>query len=452
MHRYLLNLLYATALCVALPWLGYRAITTNKYRRGWLQKIFGWAPRNQHAEKCIWLHAVSVGEVNLLAPVIQRLQASCPDVPLAISTTTRTGFELALKKYPRIQSFYFPFDFSWAIRNAIARVRPRLLVLAELEIWPNLIQQCGRDSIPIGVINGRLSEHSFRGYQRLIRWVRPAFAGLDFVLAQNCEYAERFAALGVAPEKLQIVGSVKFDGANTDRSNSKSAHLAQLAGIQPADQVWLAGSTQAPEEAFAIETFKQLSPRYPQLKLLIVPRHPERFDAVARMLDQSGLTWQRRSQLSDTPTATVEAKKQPNKVLLVDTVGELSAWWGTSQIAFVGGSFGSRGGQNMIEPAAYGAAVSFGPNTKNFRDIVAMLLDRNAAVRVNSQTELYAFVERCLRDHVFAEELGVNAREAVLDQQGSADTTNRLLLEALHKHSGAHISKHERSDGAKQVA
>ena len=201
---------------------------------------------------------------------------------------------------------------------------------------------------------------------------------------QDETYSERFRALGARPEAVQVTGSMKYDGAQTDRDNPATRRLAALAGLAADDVVFLAGSTQEPEESVALQVFQQLSRDWPQLRLIIVPRHPERFDCVARMLDASGVAWQRAhvagsgsrqgSEPASPACSPLTARLLPARVLLVDVVGELGAWWGTAHIAFVGGSLGNRGGQNMIEPAAYGAAVSFGPNTRNFRDIVAALL------------------------------------------------------------------------------
>jgi 3-deoxy-D-manno-octulosonic-acid transferase len=227
--------------------------------------------------------------------------------------------------------------------------------------------------------------------------------------------------LGAEQVKIEITGSMKFDGAETDRNNPKTAKLRQLASIGPDDIIFLAGSTQDPEEAAAVEIFKRLAEEFPRLKLIIVPRHPERFGEVAHLLDQSGVAWHRRTALNGNTQSSVP------RVLLVDVVGELGAWWGAVHLAFVGGSFGRRGGQNMIEPAAYGAAVSFGPNTWNFRDIVAAMLDHQAAIVVQNPIELEAFLRRCLTNPAYAAELGQRGQSLVQSQIGATERTLRLL-------------------------
>ncbi len=427
--RYLLNIVYVLLLVAISPWLAFQAATKGKYRQGWSQKLWGLVPRRTGDAPCVWLHAVSVGEVNLLAPLIAEMAKRRPDWQFVISTTTQTGFDLARRKHSDRTVFFCPLDFSWAVSAAMRRVRPQLLLLAELELWPNLIGAARRHGAAVAVVNGRLSENSFRGYRRLAPFVRGVMRQLDLVLAQNETYAQRFLALGARKESVAVTGSIKFDGATPDRNNPATLRLKAAAGIAGDDIVWLAGSTQEPEEEIAVAVFRRLAERHPRLRLVLVPRHPERFAGVAKMLDQSGLPWQRRTSLAeDSPAPPRDPGKTKPRILLVDTVGELGAWWGAAQLAFVGGSLGNRGGQNMIEPAAYGAAVCFGPNTRNFRDVVSALLEREAAVVVADESELQAFLERCLSEPEFARGLGERARRFVAEQQGATAVTVDWLL------------------------
>ena len=420
--RYVLNLLYLMLLLLASPWLFYGACLQGKYRHGWGQKLFGRVPQRTQTGPCVWFHAVSVGEVNVLEPLLKRIAVRNPTWQCVISTTTRTGYELACRKYATQQVFYCPLDFSWSVATALDRIRPDLLVLTELELWPNLIQLAKQRGVRVAVVNGRLSERSFRGYQRIVWWLRTLLPKIDCIAAQTPEYAERFLALGAIPAAVSVTGSIKFDGAVPTRDNPRTRALAHLAAIQPHEWVFLAGSTQQPEEQLALQTYLELHRRWPQLRLIIAPRHAERFQEVADLLRQSGVAWSRRSQLE--PSQKVE------RVLLVDTIGELGAWWGVSQIAFVGGSLGKRGGQNMIEPAAYGTPLSFGPNTRNFRDVVNLLLQSDAAQVVHGGPELTAFVEWCLSSPEAARQMGLRAQQLVRQQVGAADRT-LLHLENL---------------------
>lgn len=417
----LLDLVYVALLVVLAPWLIYQAVANGKYREGYHQKLLGWLPRRSGDRYCVWLHAVSVGEVNLLAPLIRELRGQHPDWELVITTTTMTGHELAVRKYPELTVDYCPLDFSWATATAMRRIRPDLLVLAELELWPNLIRAAERQGAQVAVINGRLSERSFRGYRKIAWLLRSTLARLNLVIAQTPEYAARFAELGVRAEAIQIVQSIKYDGVEFDRNHPATVELRELAGIAADDIVLLAGSTQAPEELLALQTYATAAKQHPRLRLVIVPRHPHRFEEVARLLDTAGIPWQRRSELDQ------NSRNSAARVLLVDAVGELGSWWGTATVGFVGGSLSRRGGQNMIEPAAYGVAVCFGPHTQNFRDVVHTMTSAEAAVVVPSGEALTEFVMRCLDDPEFAHQLGSQARELVASGQGATQQTVELL-------------------------
>jgi 3-deoxy-D-manno-octulosonic-acid transferase len=448
---WLLNVVYLAIIAVCSPLIAWQALRTGKYREGFREKLLGLVPRRDGNATCVWVHAVSVGEVNLIAILLREVRAAHSDWQFVVSTTSRTGYELARKKYADLSVFYCPLDFSWAVRNAMRRIRPTIVVLAELELWPNLIRAAKDHGARVAIVNGRMSDHSFPGYRRIRPLVTPVLRQIDLIAAQNDESADRFRALGAPADRVFISGSLKYDGAQTDRKNPRTQALRELAGISDHEIVFLAGSTQEPEEQYAVDIFRRLAPQHPRLRLIIVPRHPERFDAVAKLLEASNLRWQRRSELANQPPAKPGAASVslvqslnrsaisqppappgvPAPVLLVDTIGELGAWWGVAQIAFVGGSFGDRGGQNMIEPAAYGAAVSFGPNTWNFRDIVAALTAAEAAVIVQNAEQLESFVSRCLTDSQFAVAFGVRAQQLIQSQLGATGRTVALLESLL---------------------
>ena len=426
---WLLNLVYLAALVLASPAIAWAAWRTGKYREGFAEKLLGRAPRREGDRYCVWLHAVSVGEVNLLAVLIDELRARHPDWELCVSTTTKTGYDLAQKKYGAEHTvFYCPMDFTWATRAAIGRVRPDLLLLAELELWPNLISAAKRHGAEVAIVNGRLSENSFRGYRRVGSLVRNTLGRIDRIATQDAATTERFKALGAQEDRVIVTGSLKYDGAETDRRNPRTQALLELAGYTNEETVWLAGSTQAPEEEICLNAFEELREENEHLRLVLVPRHPERFDEVAKLLDASGLSWGRRSELSD-PQPSESGGPRPGSppVLLIDTVGELGAWWGLADLGFVGGSFGDRGGQNMIEPAAYGVATCFGPNTRNFRDIVASLLEADAARVVWDEGALEAFIAGCLALPQEGRALGDRARSFVATQLGATCRTADLI-------------------------
>ena len=349
--------------------------------------------------------------MSLLGTLLAELAVRRSEWQCVVSTTTQPGYALARRRYPNLTVFYCPLDFSWAVRRALRRVRPSALVLAELELWPNLIRLAYASGVKLAVVNGRLSERSFGGYRRIRFLMRRLLRRFDLIASQTDEFAQRFLELGACPDTVVTTGSLKFDGARTDRCNPATVRLRALAGIAADDIVFLAGSTQEPEECVALDVFGRLSPGNPRLRLILVPRHPERFAAVASLLGSSGVRWQRRTDLDRQPA------DQRARVLLVDVVGELGAWWGAAHIGFVGGSLSTRGGQNMIEPAAFGVAVSFGPNTQNFHDVVAALLAAEAAVVVADGPTLEAFVRQCLLDPAYAAELGRRAQQQLVASQ-----------------------------------
>jgi len=428
---WLLNLAYCGLLLVVSPWLAYRAVWHGKYRRGWQAKLWGSVPRRTGDRPCLWLHAVSVGEVMQLQPIIDSLERQEPGLEFVISVTTTTGYDVAVQRYPRCQIIYYPLDFSWAVRGALDRIRPTAIGLVELELWPNFLFAAAERNIPVLLINGRISERSFRGYLRIRPIVASMLRTIRRLLAQNEVYGERLKQLGASANRISVTGSIKFDGAQTDRNNPRTSELRRILGLRDGEPVFIAGSTQDPEEQYALDAWCSLRPKFPNLRLILVPRHKERFEEVARLVaDRYRLPLLRRSTLDGAKAATSPATAD-NPVILLDTLGELSACWGLADVAFVGGSLTARGGQNMIEPAGYGAAVMFGPNTWNFKDVVDLLLGRQAALVVRSGEELTARLEELLASPERAAALGRKARTLVAGQKGATERTVGLISATL---------------------
>ncbi|HEV3121287.1 MAG TPA: glycosyltransferase N-terminal domain-containing protein, partial [Isosphaeraceae bacterium] len=388
-------------------------------RDGFAEKFLGSAPWRIGDRPCLWFHAVSVGEVLLLRPLVAELSKRRPGWDVVVSTTTTAGLLVARQTFPDLVTFYAPLDFSWATKRAVARVRPTVLALVELELWPNLIWAAKRAGARVSIINGRLSLRSHRGYLRLRGPLGRTLRRLDSVAAQTPEYAERFVSIGVPRQFVRVTGSVKYDGLESDRDNPRTLALRRELGLSASDVVFVAGSTMEGEEAAALEAYREALATHTGLRLVIVPRHRERFDRVAAWLEQKGERVLRRSR-----PGVIEGSGSRPPVVLVDTMGELAAVWGLADLAFVGGSlFRGRGGQNMMEPAAYGASVMFGPHTDNFRDTVEQLLSRRAARRVSSGRELARALITDLQDPETAVARGAAGRRFVLAQQGAADRT-----------------------------
>ena len=430
-----LDLGYLLVAAVALPWVlwlrlgGGRPVAAPGAR--FLGRVS--VPPRPPGSRRIWLHGVSVGEVQLLATVARELSKQACDagfrVDCVVSSSTTTGLDVAAQRFGADRVFPCPFDFSWAVGRVVRQVDADLLVLGELELWPNLLAAAACRGLPVAVVNGRMSPRSFRGFCRVRPLAAAMLSQVSLVLARSQEDADRFTALGAAA--VVAVGSLKFDGVGGDRQSEPVRRLRQLAGLAAETPVLLAGSTQEPEEALAVASFLALRPRHPDLRLILVPRHAERAAGLAGWLSQrlaaadaTGIRWLRRSQLGEAGGAF--------DILLVDVTGELASWWGAATVAFVGGSLdGSRGGQNMLEPAAYGAAVCIGPHTRNFRTEVAELLAADAVAVVADGAALTAFVGRCLADPGYAAGLGTRARGVVDRNRGGTSLTCERLLELL---------------------
>ncbi len=417
---YLLNLIYLAAWLALAPWLCWQAWVRKKPMRGladkWLGRVAYQPEAPARNRPVAWFHGVSVGEIHLLRQVVGQFRRRFPDWQCVVSTTTATGFDEASKHFSDIPVFFWPFDFIWAVQRALRTVQPKLVVLSEGEMWPNFIAAAKRQGVKLALINGRMSPRSARRFLRF-RWLlKGAFAQLDWIGAQNDEYRAHYLQLGAT--NVAAIGNIKYDGVHTDRANARTQALRQLLGIGPDELTWIDGSTQDPEEAIAVDIYRRAKSRFPKLRLILVPRHPERFDEVGRLLQQSGLPFVRRSAIEPGASLPQDA------IILGDTIGELSALWGLADVAFVGGSLdGKRGGQNMIEPSAYGAAVVFGPHTWNFKQTVADLLARDAAIQVQDAAGLEEAVLRLFDDAALRRRLGQAARQFVLSQQGATERT-----------------------------
>ena len=418
----LLNLIYASLLAFCSPLLLYRSFKTGRYREGWREKLLGQAPHRIGDRPCIWFHAVSVGEVLLLKTVIGELQRRRPNWDAVISTTTRSGLAVARRAYPDLVTFYAPLDFSWSVRQAVARIRPTVLALVELELWPNLVLSAKQAGARVAIVNGRLSSQSHRGYRKIRKPLGPTLRRIDAVAAQNVEYASRFVDLGVPESRVRVTGSVKFDGLESDRGNAKTVAIRRGMGLSPTELIFVAGSTMEGEEAAALAAYRLAKRSHPNLRLVLVPRHAERFDQVADWLADQGERVVRRSE--GKVVSLPFDRNVGSAVILIDTLGELASVWGLADVAFVGGSLlPGRGGQNMLEPAAFGASVLFGIHTSNFREVVEQLASCGGSRVVVDAEDLGVALLEDLDDPESAARRGLAARSYVLAQDGASGRT-----------------------------
>jgi 3-deoxy-D-manno-octulosonic-acid transferase len=421
---YLLNVIYLAVWLLLTPWLCWQAWVRKKPPVGLGAKWLGTARPAllERGKPIAWFHGVSVGEIHLLRQIVARFRSRFPHWQCLVSTTTRTGRDEACKHFADLPVIFWPFDFTWSVNASLDAIGPSLVVLAEGEIWPNFVWAAKKRGIPLTVINGRMSPRSARRFGTMRFMLRSLFGAVDLIGAQNEEYRAHFEALGAS--RVAALGNIKYDGVNADRQGTATQELRERFGLASDAIVWVAGSTQDPEEKLTAAIYQRARLRHPRLRLILVPRHPERFDAVAQQLQRGGFAFVRRSRLP--------AVVPPDAIILVDTIGELGAVWGLADLAFVGGSLdGKRGGQNMIEPSAYGAAVLFGPHVWNFKQTVADLLARQAALQVQDAAGLEAEVLRLLDDASLRDRLGKAARQFVLSQQGATAKTLDALQQLI---------------------
>lgn len=406
------NILLLVALAVTAPWWLWRVARTEKYREGLRERLGAVPGRLRAGKPAIWVHAVSVGEVLAVSRLVSEMDAAFPDYRLLISTTTRTGQALARERFGAERVFYCPLDLPWATRAYLGAIRPRLLVLAETEFWPNLLHGCFRRGIPVAVVNARVSDRSWPRY-RALRWVwRPLLSRLAAVLAQSPVDAARLRAIGCRAERVAVAGNLKFDV----RVAQEGEAARLIRKLTPGLRVVVAGSTLEGEEAALLEAWPKLRAADPNLVLVLAPRHPERFAAVTALLENSGIPWLRRSAWQQEQFQP--RLLQPGQVVLLDTIGELASVYSLAAVAFVGGSLAPAGGHNPLEPAQFGVPIVMGPHYANFRAITGDLLERDA-LRIAAPGELAQVLVHLLRDKDAAQAMGARARQVFAQQAGA---------------------------------
>jgi 3-deoxy-D-manno-octulosonic-acid transferase len=420
------NLALLAALVLGAPWWLWRMATTAKYRQGLIDRL-GRIPvlQGREGRPLIWIHAVSVGEVLAVSRLVKELDATLANYFVAISTTTRTGQALARERFGAGRVFYCPLDLPWAVRSHLNALQPRLLVLAETEFWPNLLSGCFHRRIPVAVVNARISDRSWPRYRRL-RWLWKPFLGrLGCVLAQTQTDADRLKAIGCRPDRVLVAGNLKFDV----RVANEAEATQILKPLAPTLKLIVAGSTLEGEESALLEAWPRLLEVDPQLALVLAPRHPERFDAVAALLKTSGAKWVRRSNWLRPPNDAPEPIA-PGQIVLLDTIGELASVYSIASVAFVGGSLIPAGGHNPLEPAQFGVPIVMGPHYANFRAITEDLLTHNA-IRIAAPQDLATALIEMLQDRTAAEAMGQRARQVFNQQSGATARCITALRELL---------------------
>jgi 3-deoxy-D-manno-octulosonic-acid transferase len=375
----LYSLLLTVGFVALLPKFILDALTSRKYVTGLRQRLGDLPAISPSDHPVIWLHCVSVGEAQAARPLVDALLKKFPSHQIVVSTTTVTGQAVAQKSFGQKTSavFYFPIDWAWVIRRVLQRLRPAAVLIMETELWPNLLRECGGRSIPVALVNGRISGKSFHRYEMIKPMMRRMLNHLTLALMQSEQDAARVRKLGLNDDRIRVPGNLKFDCVESAEDDHFTTELQARFGLNGRPPLIVGASTHGPEESILLGAFKQIRSDRPEIpaRLLIAPRHPERFNEVASILAASGLSWCRRSAEQSPLDTSCE-------VILLDSIGELRAAYSIAAIAFVGGSITPHGGHNVLEPAGKGVCVVTGPNTQNFAAITRALLEKDALVQM----------------------------------------------------------------------
>lgn len=430
--RTLYNILFLVFFALSAPYYFWRMRRRGNWQRGFPERFARYhselkqALTNRHI---VWIHAVSVGEVNLCTQIIRALEMRAPNLKFVVSTTTTTGMAELRRRLPRrISKIYYPVDRRKFVARALAVINPQAVVLVEAEIWPNFLWRAREIRVPVFLANARLSDKSFRGYKRFGFLFRPLFASLAGIGVQNEDDAVRLRKVGCRPEAVRVVGNMKFDAAKLDERQALDvpAMLRQI-GVPPDAPILVAGSTHDGEEIILAEIARRLRERFPKLFLVLVPRHFERCAELGRKLRERGMKMAYRSQI-DPATRFGEGEVE---CLLVNTTGELRYFYEHATVVFVGKSLTAMGGQNPIEPGALGRAMVFGPNMQNFADVTRSFLAQKAAVQAPNTEQLENVLRELLADEARRSEMGRNALKVVRENLGAVDRTVEMILEHL---------------------
>lgn len=428
----LYSLLLTVGFLALLPWFAIDALRTRKYITGLRQRL-GLLPTIAfEGRPLIWLHCVSVGETEAARPLVRALLDRFPSHRLVVSTTTVTGQQIARDAFGREAAavFYFPIDWAWTVRRVLRTLQPAAVIIMETELWPNLFRECRARAIPLALVNGRISITSFRRYKLVLPFISRVLDNISIALMQSEPDASRIRELGMQAERVLMPGNLKFDSADGTIDDGSTTSLRERFGFEGVQRLIVAASTHAPEELVVIDAFKEIKSAQPNLRLLIAPRHPERFDEVAALLNDSGLKWARRSD-------EAKAGDRESEVVLLDTIGELRAVYPLADVAFVGGSIAPHGGHNVLEPAAQGVCVVTGPHMHNFAVITKTLLAEDAIIQLpnvsisEAPAELASAVGALLSNDAQRRGIGQTASMVCNRNRGATERTLQMIAHLL---------------------
>ncbi len=429
-----LNILYGIGLTAASPVIGVKMLTSPRWRRGFAERL-GAIPERKGGSPCLWIHCASVGETLAARPIVGALAREMPGWEFAVSTTTPEGNRQAREHFDG-PVFYFPIDFTFTVRGDIRKIRPTAVALVEKELWPNFLSVLEQEGIPAFIVNGVVSENFVKRHRLLNKFGSAGTKMLNRIRAfcvQTQTYAERLAAMGVPESKITVTGNIKYDTMRDRIEEDILEDLREKFRLSHSDTVIVGGSTHPGEEKILLEVFGRLRSQRDGIRLILAPRHTSRAKEIRAEVEGAGFACITKSEL-DTETAPTDGLK--NKVIVIDTIGELVNIYGLASAAFVGGSIADVGGHNVLEPAALGVPTLFGPNVKSCRDSADILISNDAAKTVRDAFDMEATLRFILDNPVKTADMTARARQAVNKQRGATEKTISAMKDELTNAAG----------------
>jgi 3-deoxy-D-manno-octulosonic-acid transferase len=420
MIYHLYNILLTFFVILSPPYFFLRGLVQMQSQEEVAERL-GFFP-TPSVQRPIWIHAASVGEVFCCIPLIKRIKKDSPHSEIVMTTMTRTGYETAKAQVPEADVvLLFPIDHPLIIRRAIAKIQPRLLLIAETELWPNLLRSCGKKEIPIILFNGRISQKSFRGYLFLKSLFKECLKFVSAFLMQTVEDRNRIIEIGALSEKTRVVGNLKFDYSFPTVSQEWVSQTAKSFGCRGNEKIFIAGSTHTGEEEILLSLFKDLRKIDPHLILLLAPRHLDRLGEVERILKKESIPWRKKTSLPADQDLSNQGKNEIPSVILLDTMGELMSLYSLGTLVFVGGSLIPVGGHNPLEPLFFKKCVLFGPYMFNFLEVSRGLIEAGGAIQVTGREDLFLHLKRLLSDGRARKEMGEKGFQFLQQHRGATE-------------------------------
>ncbi len=427
---YLYDILLILFFIIGFPFFLYKRLVEGKYREG-IKERFGFIPsylKHLKEERPVWIHAVSVGEVMATAPLVERLKGEYPRIKIVLSTVTSTGNRVARSRIRGVDYvIYFPFDLSLIVKRVIGFINPRLVIIFESEIWPNFLRYLKYKGIPVLILNGRISQKSYRRYRLLKRFFKKVLDNVSCFCMQSYKDSERIIGIGAERDRIVVVGNIKYDQLKEELNPEDIKRFRESLGLNEKRPIFIAGSTHRGEEGIIMEVFNELRKEFGDLFLILAPRHPERVREVISLVERYGYKYIKRSEFLEIPPNLEDERD----ILILDTVGELGKIYGVGDIIYVGGSLVNSGGHNILEPAVYRKPVIFGPYMHNFEDIARELKENGGGIEVKGREELVEEVKKLLKDRDLRERLGELAYESIKKNRGVIERSMEVVRDYI---------------------